>query len=261
MTLKHVMTLGVLLMAVPVLMAAESDGCAAALSNTDAPNAAGTWDIAYDDKLGVEVTIGGATYTEELGAQGGSITIDHNGKPYTFNLDCSRPEVVCPTEAWPATVKIRQEKPDFRHQLQVELPNLTCDGEMVTPDPATCGRDTNNPECAKVCSGTTTLANSDRLGVIGETGKTFRLFLGAGLATNGVNCALLGVSVADADLITTGQRTVADWQAIAMANGTVETVYSGSCLWAKDVNGDGSKEALAVGATVKFTTGFTGARR
>src|SRR5207342_3377505 len=87
----------------PFVMGAQGDGCAAG-STSPAPDVRGTWGIAYDDMIGVEVKIGGAVYSAELGAQGGSFTINHAGKPYTFNLDCSRPDVVCPSEAWPNKV-------------------------------------------------------------------------------------------------------------------------------------------------------------
>jgi len=248
---------GLIVLMVPMFMAAEGDGCAAALSESDAPDVSGVWDIVYDDKLDVTVTIGGATYTAELGPQGGSFTIEHDGNPFEFNLDCSRPEVVCPSEVWPQAVSITHKNPTYQHQMHVMLPTLTCDGTMKKADPATCGEGTDNPECKDICDGTLSVKEQEVFGVIGETGETFRVFLGASIATNGVNCALLGTSVADAELVTTSRRTTA-WAATAIENGTIETVYSGACLWADDVTGDGNLEALVLGAQIKFQTGFTG---
>jgi len=43
-------------------------------------------------------------------------------------------------------------------------------------------------------------------------------------------------------------------------NGLVTVGYGGGCLWAGDPNMDGELEALVVGASVTFTTGFSGAR-
>src|SRR5437773_12469945 len=83
----------------PLTMGAQGDGCAAG-SQSAAPDVRGTWAIDYDNTIGVEVKIGGAIYNTELGAGGGSFTINHAGKPYTFNLDCARADVVCPSEAW-----------------------------------------------------------------------------------------------------------------------------------------------------------------
>jgi len=98
---------------------------------------------------------------------------------------------------------------------------------------------------------------NEAFGVIGEAGESFRLYLGGGIVTNGLNCAMLGYSLADADLDTTGTRGE-DWEAVAMQAGLVTIGYSGACLFAGTV--DGTNQALLVGAEVKFTTGFTGAK-
>src|SRR6185369_5902467 len=78
--------------ALPFVMGAQGDGCAAG-STSAAPDVRGTWGITYDDTIGVEVKIGAAVYNAQLGAGGGSFTINHEGKPYTFNLDCARPDI------------------------------------------------------------------------------------------------------------------------------------------------------------------------
>ncbi|MFT3700530.1 MAG: hypothetical protein QM831_45720 [Kofleriaceae bacterium] len=240
----------------PLLMGAKGDGCAAN-STSPAPDVRGTWDITYDNQIGVEVTIGGATYDAQLGAQGGVFTITHEGKPYTFDLDCTRPDVVCPGEAWPNKVVIEQQDVNKQHQMIVDLPSASCDGDLANPDPGTCGTGTNNPNCDLVCDGDVTVQTSDKFGVIGETGDTFRLYLGGGVVTNGINCAMLGYSVADATLESEGKGTAA-WEADAMSGGLVTVGYSGACLFAGTV--DGTNQALLVGADIKFTTGFTGTK-
>ena len=93
--------------------------------------------------------------------------------------------------------------------------------------------------------------------MIGESGETFRLYLGAGIVTNGINCALLGYSVVDAELVTTGEAGE-DWEATAMEAGLVTIGYSGACLFTGAMQGN--DQALLVGAEVKFTTGFVGAK-
>src|SRR5262245_14899095 len=102
-------------MLLPGLMGARGDGCAAG-SKSPAPDITGDWRIDYDDTIGIEVTIGGAVYTAELGAQGGAFTIDYQGTPITFDLDCARPDVLCPSEAWPGEVSIEQRNVDYEHQ-------------------------------------------------------------------------------------------------------------------------------------------------
>ena len=101
-------------------------GCAAN-SRSPAPDVTGWWDVNYDDTLGVRITIGGAVYETELGAGGGAFTIDHDGQPITFDLDCDRPEILCPSEAWPLEVYAEQ---------RVGLNALReVYGPVVTPDP------------------------------------------------------------------------------------------------------------------------------
>jgi hypothetical protein len=58
----------------PLLGGAQGDGCAAG-SDSPAPDVQGTWDLEYDDSIGVEVKIGGAVYNTELGPNGGAFAI------------------------------------------------------------------------------------------------------------------------------------------------------------------------------------------
>ncbi|NVB81468.1 MAG: hypothetical protein HOV81_23940 [Kofleriaceae bacterium] len=241
----------------PFVMGAQGDGCAAG-SASPAPDVRGTWNIAYDDTIGIEVKIGGAVYNAELGAAGGSFTINHEGKPYTFDLDCGRPDVVCPSEAWPDRVVIEQRDSMKQHQMVVNLPQQACMGALMKPAPGTCGIGTSNPNCDLVCDGGVTVKTTEHFGVIGEAGETFRLYLGGGIVTNGINCAMLGYSVADAQLDNVGDKGV-DWEATGMSAGLVTIGYSGACLFAGQV--DGTNQAVLVGAELKFTTGFTGEKQ
>ena len=100
-------------------------------STSPAPDVRGTWNVAYDNTIGVEVKIGGAVYNAELGAAGGSFTINHQGKPYTFDLDCSRPDIVCPSEAWPNQVVVEQRDVQHQHQMVVDLPQASCIGALT----------------------------------------------------------------------------------------------------------------------------------
>jgi hypothetical protein len=241
----------------PLTMGAQGDGCAAG-STSAAPDVRGTWSIDYDNAIDVEVKIGGAVYSHELGAQGGSFTITHQGRPLTFDLDCSRPDVVCPGEAWPNQVVVEQRDVVHEHQMVVNLPTASCDRALTQPAPGTCGSGTSNPSCDLVCGGDITVHANAAFGVIGESGDSFRLYLGGGMVTNGINCAMLGYSVADATLVTTGKGTEA-WAATSMQAGLVTIGYAGGCLFAGAAP-DGTTQALLAGAELKFTTGFTGAR-
>lgn len=246
----------------PVLGGAKEGGCgkSPAFSRTAAPNLEGEWTIAYDDTLAVELTLGGAVYTEEIGLEGGAFTIDHDGRPLTFDLSCERPEVVCPSEGWPASVSITQRNATYPHRMWVTIPRQQCDGALVAPAAEECGEGTNNPDCEMVCDGDIITRDTEHFGVIDEPGESFDLLLGAGVATNGINCAMLGVSSAHADLVTSGTAGEEDWTAEEMANGDVVVAYAGGCLWAGDPDMDAELEALLLSASVKFTTGFTGTR-
>src|SRR3954466_6477658 len=87
----------------PARLGARGDGCAAG-STTAAPDLTGTWAITYDDTIDVEITLGGAVTKQTVSATGGMITVDYQGTSLSFDLDCSRPEIVCPSESWPASV-------------------------------------------------------------------------------------------------------------------------------------------------------------
>jgi hypothetical protein len=243
--------------ALPMMMGAQGDGCAAG-SKSPAPDVRGTWGITYDDTIGVEVKIGGAVYNAELGATGGQITINHQGKPYTFGLDCARPEIVCPSEAWPSRVVVEQRDVERQHQMIVNLPSASCSGPLTKPAPGTCGAGTSNPNCDLICDSDVTVKSRETFGVIGEAGNSFRLYLGAGIVTNGINCALLGYSLADADLETVGTKGE-DWEATEMTAGLVTIGYAGACVFAGPM--DGATQAALVGAEVKFTTGFSGEKQ
>lgn len=229
-------------------------------SKEAAPNVTGDWAITYDPAMEIDVKIGGAVYHKTLAPQGGAFVIDHGGKPFSFNLDCTRPEVICPSEVWPTQVAVDQRDETYMHRMWVKIPVQECAGKLVTPPKSECGAGTLNPECKPVCDGAVSTKTADAFGLIREGGVGFDLFLGAGVATNGINCALLGISYAQADLVNLGEEGTASWKSTEMANGKVKTGYAGGCLWAGDVDQDGKPEALVLGATVEITTNFEGAR-
>jgi hypothetical protein len=135
------------------------------------------------------------------------------------------------------------------------VPDQFCDGDLVEPEAAACGEGTNNPECDTVCEGDVVTTTKEAFGTIDLEGDSWRVGLGVGVASNGVNCALVGGSYVEGTLVTSGSAETEDWEATATA-GDVVTIYSGGCLWAGDPDMDGDLEALAVGASVRFATGY-----
>jgi hypothetical protein len=138
----------------------------------------------------------------------------------------------------------------------MQVPESECMGQLVPPDPASCGAGTNNPDCIDVCDGETTTTTKEAFGTVRESGESFWIGLNAGIASNGINCVLIGGSIADGDLTSTGSAETDDWEAVS-ADGDVITVYAGGCLWVGDPNMDGELEALVLGGSVRFATGFS----
>jgi len=250
-----------LVIATPALMAPEGDcGQGTTFSRSAAPDIEGTWNIAYDDVVGVEVTLGGAVYTAEIGAQGGTVSIDHEGNPIELELDCEAPAVVCPSEVWTSSVELDQPNARFPHRFWSSVATQGCEGSMVAPEPSECGQGTVNPNCEDLCDGQLVASQRRANGEISEEGDALSLLLGAGIATNGLNCALLGLSVANAELTTTGTAEGGDWQVESIDSGVITVGYAGGCLWAENVDADPELEAVVIGASVVFTTGFSGSR-
>ncbi len=246
--------------------------CGGALfSDSPAPDMEGAWDITYSDVVSVEIELGGAAYTAELGVQGGSFTIEYEGEPLTFDLQCEREDVICPSEVWFPQVQLEQRDEEYPNRVWMPVERQVCDGEEVEPAPEECGEGTENPDCDAVCDGEIVTETVDAFGLISEAGDEFAMVLGAGVATNGVNCAMLGLSVAEGDLVTnhtvdeTDEAADAEanaaaqkelWTAEQVTDGVISVGYAGACLWADDVDGDEDLEAVAIGAKLIFRTGF-----
>ncbi|MBN8614006.1 MAG: hypothetical protein J0L92_25640 [Deltaproteobacteria bacterium] len=237
-----------------------ADGCRAANATTPAPDVEGAWAVTYGSSFDVDVEIGGAHYTATVPESGGMVHVEHGGTGFDFEVDCARPEVVCPSEVWPERVTIDQRDATYRHRMWVTIPSQSCSVALTAPDADTCGEGTTNPECDPVCDGEITTSEREAFGLIEEGGARFDLLLGGGAASNGVNCVLLGVSVAEADLVNEGSASENDWRSIAMQNGEVRTAYAGGCLWAGDPDMDGEAQALVLGASLTLTVDFTATR-
>lgn len=246
-------------LALPLLLGA--DGCGGSFGSTEAaPEVAGAWDVAYADRFQVEVTLGGAHYAASVPTEGGVVHVDHGGVGFDFEIDCSRPEVICPSEVWPERVTIDQRDATYRHRMWVTIPTQTCSVALTTPAASECGEGTTNPDCEPVCDGDVTTGSREAFGLISEGGDRFDLLLGAGAASNGVNCVMLGVSSAEATLGNVGSAAGNDWESVVMTDGVVRTAYAGGCLWAGDPAMAGEVQALVLGASVTIEVPFTAAK-
>ena len=76
-------------LALPFTLGDAGDGRAAS-SRSPAPDVRGEWGITYDDRIGVEIDIGGAHYEAEIPARGGTVEIIHDGPTLAFDSSRAR---------------------------------------------------------------------------------------------------------------------------------------------------------------------------
>ncbi|MCA9579426.1 MAG: hypothetical protein KC668_28550 [Myxococcales bacterium] len=266
--LSRVVASSLVVACAPLLLGAEGD-CGPAFARDPAPDMSGAWNIAYDDSFTVKVTIGAGAarreYMRTVSATGGTFQVPltpDGSDMLTFDLDCTRPEVVCPSEVWPSRPSIRQNHPEYTHRIFLQIPQQTCSGNMVSPSADECGEGTLNPDCDMVCDSDVTTVVREAFGTIRDDEAGFDILLGGGVATNGINCAMLSLSVASGELVTTGSAARENWRATGITDGTVTTGYAGGCLWAENVGTPAEPDVRAVvlGAAIEFTTGYTGTR-
>ena len=197
----------------PMIMGAQGDGCAAG-STSPAPDVRGTWSIVYDDMIGIEVSIGGAVYNAEATAsRAASFTINHKASPTR-----STSTAAGPTSCARARLARRGHRRAARRPAPAPDGRRSPTGDVQrrrsrNPRRGSCGDGTNEPELrSRLWRRRRPSQTAQAFGVIGESGDSFRLFLGGGIVTNGINCAMLGYSVADADLVTSGAPAT-HWEA------------------------------------------------
>lgn len=245
---------------VPLSMAAEGEGCSST-SRSAAPEVAGDWILAYDDLIEVTLKVGGSEYQSQVNSQGGLIEVTHQGRSLRFALDCARPEIVCPSEAWPERLSIEQRDVQYEHRMIVTVAEQRCSQPLLPAQPDSCGEGTINPNCQDVCEGEILVSEQERFGVIGEDGANYRFYLGAGIGSNGANCALVGLAWADAVLVNSGSEESDTWRSEEMTDGQVHLAYGGGCLWAGNATAnDPELASLVAGASIHFYTGFSGSR-
>jgi len=80
------------------LAAAQLEGCTRGRAQGTRPDLAGRWDLAYDDVIDVEITLGAETHRTRVSGEGGRIALHDAGSALELMIDCTRPELVCPNE-------------------------------------------------------------------------------------------------------------------------------------------------------------------
>jgi hypothetical protein len=98
-------------------------GCGKGLAGGLAPDFAGTWDVTYDDSMQVEFKLDEQMMSARVDEQGGQVAVRDAGLTLDFEVDCTRPELVCPSEVWPRELVLGQAPGKLdRDGLQLSLP-------------------------------------------------------------------------------------------------------------------------------------------
>lgn len=235
MQLRPVLALPFVIGLAPFLMAPS---CGGGGSTENVPDVGGTWSLTFADDLSVEVDIGGEVYNPSLGGGADTVTVTHDGMPVSYSVDCSRDLIVCPSELLPSTITLVQPRSDPR-SIQLQVTESQCRGGEVTEG---------------MCTGTLIESTTTRNGVISEDGRSFTIVLGGGAAVAG-SCALLTISLAEGDFVTSGSPGMLN--ADSIMNGTLTTAFGGGCLVVGMADLDPALEAAAVGASIQLTSSFT----
>jgi len=83
-------------------------GCGKGIAGSLAPDFAGLWDITYDDSVRVEFALGEQQISARVDEGGGRVAVRDAGVALDFEVDCTRPELVCPSEVWPRELSLQK---------------------------------------------------------------------------------------------------------------------------------------------------------
>lgn len=228
--------------AAPLLLGARG-GCGGGGDPSDIPDMGGTWSLTFNDDLSVEVDIGGTVYNPTLAAGSSQVTLTHDGMPVSYSVDCSRELIACPSELLPPSVQITQDRTNPR-QVSLEITESECRGGEIVEG---------------TCTGTVITSTTTRNGTIAADGSGFTIVLGGGAVVAG-SCALLTISVANGDLVSSGSAADGTLTADEIVNGELVTAFGGGCLLVGMGDLDPTLEVAAAGATVQLRSTYTATR-
>ncbi|MEY4511672.1 MAG: hypothetical protein RLZZ450_3794 [Pseudomonadota bacterium] len=83
-------------------------GCGKGIAGGLAPDFAGLWDVTYDDSIEVEFTLGEQQISARVDEVGGQVSVRDAGVALDLEIDCTRPELVCPSEVWPRELTLKK---------------------------------------------------------------------------------------------------------------------------------------------------------
>jgi hypothetical protein len=77
------------------------------------PSVAGTWDTLFDDVIDVSADVEGEEPQARIAAQGGRVAFHDAGAFVELEIDCSRPELICPQELLPRELQLDNRSGDL----------------------------------------------------------------------------------------------------------------------------------------------------
>jgi hypothetical protein len=77
------------------------------------PAVAGTWDAVFDDTIDVTADVEGEDHQARTGAGGGRVAFHDAGSFVQLEVDCARPELVCPQELLPRELTLDNRSGDL----------------------------------------------------------------------------------------------------------------------------------------------------
>jgi hypothetical protein len=73
-------------------------GCERSMALALRPDLSATWDVMHDDVIDVELRLHGDVHRTRISRSGGRVVFHDAGAMLELDIDCSRPELVCPGE-------------------------------------------------------------------------------------------------------------------------------------------------------------------
>jgi hypothetical protein len=90
------------------LLLALGAGCGKTAASDLSPDFAGNWDVTYDDSIAFELRLPGQVQRAQLEELGGQFSVRDAGVGLEIDVDCTRPELVCPAEVWKRELTLTQ---------------------------------------------------------------------------------------------------------------------------------------------------------
>ena len=77
------------------------------------PTMAGTWDTLFDDVVDVSAEVEGDEFEARTGTAGGRVAFHDAGALVELEVDCTRPELICPHELFPRELVLDNRSGDL----------------------------------------------------------------------------------------------------------------------------------------------------